>query len=142
MRRKLSQKVAAESSGRAEVSDAGFGSLAMADASFDAIVSTLVLCSVPDLDGAIAEVRRLLRPGGKFLFLEHVAAEDRPDRLKWQRRVEPVWKLFSGGCHLTRRTGTAIAAAGFDFDRLDHESMRKAWPLVRPTIRGVAIKPG
>ena len=142
MRQKLLQKVANQPAGRVEVSDAGLDRLPMAEGSFDAVVSTLVLCSVPDLDGAIAEVRRVLRPGGRFVFLEHVAADDRPNRLKWQRRVEPFWKWFAGGCHLTRRTEAAIAAAGFEFGRLDHESMRKAWPLVRPTILGVAIKPG
>lgn len=141
MRQKLLQKVANQPAGRVEVSDAGLGTLPMADGSFDAVVSTLVLCSVPDLDGAIAEVRRVLKPGGRFAFLEHVAAEDRPNRLKWQRRVEPFWKWFAGGCHLTRRTEAAIRAAGFEFDRLDHESMRKAWSLVRPTILGVAVKP-
>ncbi|MDH3479856.1 MAG: methyltransferase type 11, partial [Gemmatimonadota bacterium] len=72
--------------------------------------------------------------------LEHVAAENRPRRLRWQRRVEPFWKIMSGGCHLTRRTADAIVAAGFEMVDIKCESMRKAWPLVRPTIRGVARK--
>jgi hypothetical protein len=74
------------------------------------------------------------------VFLEHVAAEDRPRRLRWQRRVEPIWTWVSGGCHLTRRTADAIVSAGFTIVDIRRESMRKAWPLVRPTIRGVAVK--
>jgi ubiquinone/menaquinone biosynthesis C-methylase UbiE len=110
------------------------------DGAFDAVVSTLVLCSVPDVERALAEVRRVLRPGGKLLFLEHVAADDRPDRLAWQRRLEPLWMRISGNCHLTRRTGEAIRAAGFRVQRETRESMRKALPIVRPSVRGLAVR--
>jgi hypothetical protein len=75
------------------------------------------------------------------VFLEHVAAEDRPGRLAWQRRVEPVWKRVSGNCHLTRRTADAIAGAGLAISDLRRESMGKTWSLVRETIRGVAVRP-
>src|SRR5204863_9626093 len=75
-----------------------------------------------------------------LLFLEHVAADGRPGRLKWQRRVEPVWKHLMGNCHLTRRTEAAIAAAGFEIERIQRESIRKALPIVRPSIRGIARK--
>ena len=110
------------------------------DESFDAAVATLVLCTVPDPDATLAEVRRVLRPGGRLVFLEHVAAEDRPDRLRWQRRIDPIWKRVVGGCRLTRRTADTIEAAGFRFDAITRESARKATPLVRPTIRGTATK--
>lgn len=112
------------------------------DQSFDVVVATLVLCSVPDQPAALAEVRRVLRPAGLLVFLEHVAADGRPRRLAWQHRVEPVWKRLAGGCHLTRRTAEAIAASGFDLDDADltRESARKAVPVVRPTVRGVARK--
>ena len=140
MRQRLARKAATETVAQVEVSDATLENLPMPAESFDAVVSTLVLCSVPGLDAAVAEIYRVLRPGGKFVFLEHVAAEDRPRRLKWQRRVEPFWKWFAGNCHLTRITEAAIAAAGFEFDEIERESMRKAMPLVRPTIRGVAVK--
>lgn len=142
MRRRLHVRCGSSGFPEAEVSDASLHGLPMPDASFDAIVSTLVLCSASDLHVALAEVFRVLRPGGRFLFLEHVAADHNPTRLKWQRRVEPVWKRVAGNCHLTRRTEQAILAAGFQIERIKRESMRKAMPLARPSIRGAARKPG
>jgi len=141
MRSKLAQKARARHGAEPEILDGSLEALPHPAAHFDAVVATLVLCSVPRLDQALDEIFRVLKPGGRFVFLEHVAAEDRPGRLRWQHRVEPIWKRLAGNCHLTRRTGAAILAAGFAIARLERESMRKAWPLVRPTIRGVAVKP-
>ncbi|MDA8057813.1 MAG: class I SAM-dependent methyltransferase [Actinomycetota bacterium] len=121
-----------------EVVDAPAEALPFEDASFDTVVATLVLCSVRDPERALCEVRRVLRPEGRFLFIEHVAAEDRPPRLRWQQRVEPVWRAVAGNCHLTRRTETAITAAGLTVERVERASMRKAPSFVRPTIRGSA----
>jgi ubiquinone/menaquinone biosynthesis C-methylase UbiE len=140
MRRRLYRRVRAERPAHTEVLDASLERLPFAAAGFDVVVATLVLCSVPRLDRALAEIRRVLRPGGRLLFIEHVAADDQPGRLKWQRRIEPLWKRVSGNCHLTRRTADAIADAHFDIIELRRESMRTAWTLVRPTIRGVAVK--
>lgn len=142
MRRRLQVRCGSSEFPQAEVSEAAVHDLPMPDASLDAVVSTLVLCSVPDLHAAVAEVFRVLRPNGRFLFLEHVAADHNPTRLKWQRRLEPVWKRVAGNCHLTRRTEEAILAAGFQIERIQRESMRKAMPLARPSIRGAARKPG
>jgi ubiquinone/menaquinone biosynthesis C-methylase UbiE len=114
--------------------------LPFADESFDAVVATLVLCTVPDPGATLTEIRRVLRPEGRLVFLEHVAAEDRPSRLRWQQRIDPLWKRVVGGCRLTRRTADTIEAAGFRFDAITRESARKATPLVRPTIRGAAVK--
>ena len=139
MRARLERAVAL--SGRAaEVVTAPADALPFADASFDVVVSTLVLCSVSDLDAALVEIRRVLRPGGRLVFLEHVAAEQ-AGRLAWQRRIEPAWKHIAGNCHLTRRTAESIRAAGFEVDEERRESMRKALPITRPTVRGVARKP-
>ena len=138
MRRRLERTAG----GRPEVTviDASVDALPHADASFDTVVSTLVLCSVGDPDRALREIRRVLRPGGRFLFLEHVAAESE-GRRRWQRRLEPLWRRMFGGCHLTRETGTSIEAAGLRIDELTREDLNKALPVVRPTIRGVASVP-
>ena len=110
-------------------------------ASFDAVVATLVVCSVPDQAAALRHVRALLRPGGRLVFLEHVAAEEDAGAAKWQRRLDPLWRRVAGGCHLTRRTEAAIREAGFTLERIEREPMRKAPRLVRATIRGVARRP-
>jgi ubiquinone/menaquinone biosynthesis C-methylase UbiE len=105
---------------------------------FDAVVSSLVLCSVKDQTSVLQEVHRLLRPGGQFVFLEHVAAHDRPRRLRGQRAIEPFWRLIAGNCHLTRSTDEAIASSGFTIVALERASLRGAPPFIRPSIRGVA----
>lgn len=124
-----------------QVSTDSADQLSYGDRTFDAVVATLVLCTVPDPDAALAEALRVLKPGGRLVFLEHVAAENKPDRLKWQRRIDPVWRRVVGGCRLTRRTAEAIEGAGFTIEAITRESARKASPLVRPTIRGTARAP-
>jgi ubiquinone/menaquinone biosynthesis C-methylase UbiE len=140
MRRKLEKKVNASALRNVEISVAPLDSLPFRPGEFDAVVCSLVLCSVPEQPAALAAIARVLKPGGRLVFLEHVAADGRPGRLKWQRRIEPVWKHLAGNCHLTRRTEAAIAAAGFEIERIQRESIRKALPIVRPSIRGIARK--
>lgn len=87
-------------------------SLPFPDAGFDTVVCTFTLCSVTSPMRSLAEARRVLKPGGVFLFAEHGLAPD-PEVARWQRRVEPVWKRLAGGCHLTRPITAAIGSAGF-----------------------------
>ena len=82
------------------------------DARFDTVVCTYTLCSVHSPARVLAELRRVLKPGGRLLFAEHGAAPD-PSVARWQRRIEPVWKRIAGGCHLTRPVIAGIEAAGF-----------------------------
>ncbi len=112
------------------------------DESFDYVVTSLVCCSVTDLKVCLREIARILRPGGGLVFLEHVAAADGTSRRRWQNRINPIWKTFMGNCHLNRETERAIVTEGFKIIEIERESMRKALPIVRPTIRGIAIKPG
>jgi ubiquinone/menaquinone biosynthesis C-methylase UbiE len=140
MRRKLAERLQNGSTVPVEVSDGSLDSLPFPDGTFDFVTCMLVLCSVPDLKESLGEIRRVLVPGGRLVFMEHVAADLRPDRLKWQRRLEPLWKRISGNCHLTRRTEQAILDNGFDIEQIERESIRKATPLVRRSIRGVAVK--
>ncbi len=83
---------------------------------FDTVVTTFTLCSVTDQAAVLAEIRRVLKPGGTALFLEHGAAPD-AGVAKWQRRIEPVWKRVGGNCHLTRPIGDAYEKAGFAVER-------------------------
>lgn len=108
------------------------------DGSLDAVVATHVLCSVDDLAGALAEVRRVLRPGGRFVFVEHVAARPGSAERRAQRLVAPLWHACADGCHPDRETGAAIDRAGFA--RVDSASFRLRAPIVAPHIAGVALR--
>ncbi len=141
MRARLEAKVPDAPVGAVDVVDAVASTIPEDDAAFDAVVCTFVLCSVPDQTAALAEIRRVLRPGGTLAFLEHVAAEGPSSRLRWQRRVGPVWTVLSGGCHLTRRTGDAIAAAGFEVTRSASRRIRPAPSIIGPALRGLALRP-
>ena len=82
------------------------------DQTFDSIVCTWTLCSIPNVQGALQEMYRVVKPGGKLLFIEHGAAPD-PSVLRWQRRLDPLWKRIAGGCHLSRAADELINDAGF-----------------------------
>jgi ubiquinone/menaquinone biosynthesis C-methylase UbiE len=84
-------------------------------ASFDSIVCTWTLCSIPNVYQALREMHRVLKPGGRLYFVEHGRADD-PSIVKWQRRLEPFWKKIGGGCHLTRRADDLIQDAGFNLE--------------------------
>lgn len=88
------------------------------DRSLDTIVTTYTLCTIPDAAGALAALRRALKPDGRLLFCEHGLAPD-AEVTKWQRRIEPLWRPIAGGCHLTRDVEAMIAAAGWRIDEAE-----------------------
>lgn len=92
--------------------------LELADASQDCALSTFTMCTIPDLDAALAELRRVLKPGGTLHFLEHGRAVD-DSVVRWQRRITPLHRRVAGGCHLDRPIGERIAAAGFAVEECD-----------------------
>jgi SAM-dependent methyltransferase len=86
-------------------------------ASFDTVVTTWTLCSIPDAVAALQEMHRVLRPGGRYLFLEHGLSDD-PGTARWQHRLEPLHGRIAGGCRLTRRIDALVAAGGFEIDSM------------------------
>jgi ubiquinone/menaquinone biosynthesis C-methylase UbiE len=115
-------------------------SLPFEDSSFDYAISTLVLCTVSHPGRALAEIRRVLRPGGQLVFLEHVRSEDRK-LARWQDRLQPLQYRLGHGCHCNRDTLDNVKAAGFEVAELQHDTVKKAPPIVRPLIAGVASLP-
>lgn len=97
--------------------------LPLADASIDTAVSTWTLCSIPDPVAALREARRVLRPGGRLLFVEHGLAPD-PEVASWQRRLTRPWSLLTGGCHLDRPIDALLAEGGFDPEEIAREYAR------------------
>jgi SAM-dependent methyltransferase len=123
-----------------EVVDGRAEALPFPDAAFDTVVASLVLCTVPDLTGALTEARRVLRPGGTLRFYQHVRAED-PRLARWQDRLERPWGWLAAGCHPNRDVMAAITAAGFLVMELDWFDFQIMPPLVRPHVLGVAERP-
>ncbi len=91
--------------------------LALEDRSFDTVVTTWSLCTIPNAGQALAEVRRVLRPGGVLLFVEHGRAPE-PGVARWQDRLDPIWTRLAGGCHLNRPMDVLLRNAGFRLDGL------------------------
>ena len=122
---------------QATVLEAPAERLPLADDSCDLAVATLVLCTVPNPAAALAELRRVLVPGGRLLLIEHVRAED-PARARWQDRLEKPWQFLADGCHCNRDTAAALAAAGFGAIELERDELPKTPPIIKPLIRGSA----
>jgi ubiquinone/menaquinone biosynthesis C-methylase UbiE len=108
------------------------------DASVDTVVSTLVLCTVDAPDRALHEIRRVLRPDGQFLFIEHVRSES-PLLARWQDRLAPPWRRFARGCRCNRATAALISQSGFAFEEVHEASWRAMPPIVRPLVAGRAV---
>ncbi len=124
-----------------EVVEAPAERLPFPDAHFDTVVATLVLCTVPDPGATLAEATRVLRPGGRLLFLEHVRSGD-PRLARSQDRFERPWAFVGHGCHPNRDTVAAIAASPLELGPVEHGTVPKAPPIVRPLAVGSAVRPG
>jgi len=123
---------------QADVRDGSAEHLPVPENSMDAVISTLVLCSVMDQRRVLEEVLRVLKPGGKFLFIEHVAAPQRSWLRRLQGCIRPLWQRMADGCEPDRETWQAIADAGFRESTI--ERFNAPIPVVKPHMAGVAIK--
>lgn len=104
------------------------GQIQAADASFDSIVCTFTLCTIPDAVAALKEMRRVLKPGGHLLFCEHGLAPD-ASVVRWQQRLTPYWKPLAGGCHLDRDIPALIRAGGFSIGQLHSGYLKGPRPM-------------
>src|SRR5438874_2922552 len=114
--------------------------LGLPSGEFDAVLSTWTLCTIPHLNAALAEMRRVLKPGGSFHFVEHGHAPDEKVA-RWQTRLEPINKKLAGGCHLTRHIAEDIERAGFDIQKLDTYYFKGEPKPMGYTYEGCAVSP-
>ena len=135
MLRRLEQRVR-EQAPKAKVVLAPAEQLPFEDDTFDVAVSTLVLCGVDDQARALGELRRVLRPGGRLIFIEHVRS-DKPGLARWQDRLNGLIRLVTC-CDCNRRTLDSIKAEGFEVTKVDHTELKKVPPFVRPLVVGTA----
>lgn len=139
MRRRLERR-AEELGVAAHVVAAGADDLPFEDGSFDTVVSTMVLCTVPDPHAAIAELRRVLALGGRLLFIEHVLS-DAPRLSRWQRRLADPWAAFADGCRCDRDTLGHLRAAGWHIARMREDRWKGMPRIVAPLAIGAAEVP-
>ncbi len=138
MARRLAEQRIADSAIRVEHIALRGESIPLADASCDGALSTFTLCTITYVEQALAEIRRVLRSGGRFHFLEHGLSPDK-NVARWQRRLEPIQKRVADGCHLTREPADLVRAAGFTIERVEsrYAAGPKPWTWL---TEGVAIK--
>jgi ubiquinone/menaquinone biosynthesis C-methylase UbiE len=124
----MAQRAARSVMGPVEFVEGSAEAIPLEDGSIDTLVTTWTLCSIPDAPGSLGEMRRVLKPGGRLLFVEHGRSPD-PSVRRWQDLLTPVWKRIGGGCHLNRAIGTLIEGAGFRFERIETGYMPGPRPL-------------
>lgn len=139
MRRRLSAR-RATTPVPVEVTGDAAESLHHPDASFDTVIFTLVLCTVASPDRALAEARRVLRPTGQLIVLEHVRGAE--GLARWQKRLTPVWSRLVPGCHLDRDTAAAIERAGFTIGQAQYFDPFPRWVPARPYLEATATLGG
>ena len=122
----------------AQLVQTGAEDLPFDDATFDTVVATFVHCSIPDPGRALNEIARVLKPGGRYLFIEHVRSSDSALLARVQDLVALPHRYLAAGCHPNRRTERLLAESPLTVEHLVHEPMPRSLPTVRPTIRGTA----
>lgn len=137
--RESSARHTVDTSARVEFVGLDGARLPLEDASCDGALSTFTLCTIPDVHAALAELHRVVRPGGRFHFLEHGRAPDESVRT-WQRRLEPIQKRVAGGCHLTRDAEALVSEAGFEVVDLERRYVKGPKPFAYFTL-GRAVRP-
>ncbi|WP_058118906.1 class I SAM-dependent methyltransferase [Photobacterium kishitanii] len=138
MRMQLEQKLHSQSSIEATVLSCSTDHIEAEDDFFDYVFVSLVCCSVKDVAASLQEIKRVLKPTGRFIFLEHVAAEPGSSCYHWQQRLNFIWRRVADNCHLNRTTEQSIIDAGFVIEEIKYEKMCKMIAVVQPTIRGIA----
>lgn len=136
----MAKQLRARVGAKATVIEAPADALPIPDASIDTAVATLVLCTVDDVPATLAEVDRVLKPGGRLLFVEHVRSSD-PGIARWQDRLRAPWQFVGHGCRCNRDTLGAIAASPLEVDSVEHGRLPKSPQIVRPLVAGSARKP-
>ena len=122
-----------------EIRQAAAEELPFEDASFDTVVCTAVLCTVRDPARSLAEMRRVLVPGGRYIFFEHVRDNNRVGAL-WQNLISPIWRWLGAGCRPNQDTQRFIEAAGFRIQKLERLNPSPPGDPTRPCIKGVALR--
>ncbi len=118
--REMTQRAATANNHAVDLRDGSAEAIPLDDASIDTVVTTWTLCTIPDAHKALSEMRRVMKPTGRLLFVEHGRAPDEAVR-KWQDRINPAWQVIGGGCNLNRAIETLVTGAGFQMEKLDIE---------------------
>ena len=138
-RRIMEKKISDKDLENVQITDGKVEQIPAADESFDCVVAFIVFCCVCNPGTALEEIKRVLKSGDYFVFLEHVAAPEGTSIRRWQDRLNPIWRIV--GDNVNRETEEAIITAGFKMREIARESIPKALPIYRSSIRGIAEKP-